>query len=220
MRHNIGLIDFLGQVLGPDYGIALYQHTGTDFTAIAVSNGHICDCGLGATLPAALRLRLEQDASQASTRVTPMAHVTHQQKILRASIHPLHSPDGQLTGAICIYFDDSRYRNLSAQLLRLRHPDSFVDHYFEASPPHDPALSSIASASGTEALSPERILQKYLSPCALPAPGKLSTKERKALVGKLMEAGFFELKGAIPALAKSMACSPATVYRYVAGHKR
>ncbi|MFT0534027.1 helix-turn-helix domain-containing protein [Castellaniella hirudinis] len=219
MRHNIGLINFLGQVLGPDYGIALYERTGADFTAIAVSNGHLCDCGLGAALPAALRQRLEQDASQADTRVTPVAHVTRQQKTLRASIHPLYDLNGRLEGAICIYFDDSRYRSLSAQLLRLRHPDSFVDHYFEASPAHDSAAPAIAAGPAAEALSPERVLQKYFPPSALPAPGKLSAKERKALVGKLMESGFFELKGAVPALAKHMACSPATVYRYVARQK-
>lgn len=220
MNDYVGLIDFLGQVLGPDYGIVLYEDTGSGFAATAVSNGHICDCALGSILPAALLQRLEQSGqAESDTRVAPVAHVTRQQKILRASVYGLQDDKHQLAGAICIYFDDGRYRNLSAQLLRLRHPDAFVEHYFEATRQREPSAAHPGAGLAREALGPEQVLQKYFPPSAMPAPGKLSAKERIALVNRLMDAGFFELKGAVNALARHLACSPATVYRYVARGK-
>lgn len=220
MDSYVGLVDFLGQVLGPDYGIVLYERTASGFAATAVSNGHICDCSLGSALPPALLQRLEHNAQPESdgraAPVVPVAHVTRQQKILRASIHGLQDEQGELNGAICIYFDDGRYRNLSAQLLRLRHPDAFVEHYFEATRQREPSAAHAGGGLAREALSPEQVLQKHFPPSAMPSPGKLTTKERIALVDRLMDTGFFELKGAINALARHLACSPATVYRYVA----
>ena len=221
LQNQIALTGFLGKTLGPDYEIALYDLTEASAVVVAIANGHVTQRTLGAPLPALLKQRLDEFRRQAED--TPadewiqMADMTSTGKLLRTSSRVLANEAGRRVGLLPISFDDSRYRDLSERILRLRHPDSFVDSHFVSRPPVDAPPAGLASA-GAPPVARQGLAADLLARAKAELAGeprRLNHRERMAWVRALDAQGFFGAKGAVGLLAEELNCSVATVYRYL-----
>ena len=210
LRQYVKLTEFLGAALGPDYEIALHDLTDKNHSIIAIANSHISGRSIGAPLTnAALSVLMDRSYETEDWRLH-CAGVSVGGKRLRSSTLFIKE-NGQLIGMLCINFDDSRYQDLSQQVLSLCHPDAFLQH------PHpsqeDSAACPETFRNSTEAVALDAI-RRELERLGVSAE-RLTSDERQQIIASLEESGIFLLKGSVRDVAAGLHCSQASVYRYL-----
>ncbi|WP_347266620.1 PAS domain-containing protein [Paracoccus sp. (in: a-proteobacteria)] len=217
VRPYMKLTEFLGAVLGPDYEVVLHDLGNEDKSIIAIANGHVSGRTIGAPLTSmALQTIVNHSHDTPDFRLNYVGVAGD--KLLRSSTLYVKDEAGALVGLLCINFDDSRYRDISDRLLKLRHPDVFVETNFvfnaEMSAPR-PRPGSGDSESLHSSL-PE--VTDYLLTEALARRGgdrRLTHRDKLALVEALDARGVFLMKGAVRHVADRLGVSQTTVYRYL-----
>ena len=129
IQRYMKLTEFLGSVLGPDYEVVLHDLGDADKSIIAIANGHVSGRTIGAPLTSvALQSIINHSYETQDYRLNYVGVAGT--KLLRSSTFFVKDEEGRLVGMLCINFDDSRYRELSDRILKLRHPDVFVETNF------------------------------------------------------------------------------------------
>ena len=226
IRQYLKLTEFLGRTLGPDYEVVLHDLEDKN-SIVAIANGHVSGRGLDSRLASPLLTQLESDRSY-ETRDYKVNYggVAVGRKILRTSSFYIKDEQGRLVGLLCINFDDQRFQKISNQILKLCHPDSFVDNNFiynaeKAEMENVPVTGEAEGVPEAAGLfqdnNPEaagEMICQLLKECGL-GSAPLSRRERIAAVERLQERGVFLLKGAVKQAARHLNCSQATIYRYL-----
>lgn len=224
LQHYIKLTEFLGHALGPDYEVALHDLTDKNRSIIAIANNHVSGREVGAPLTnVALKILMDKSYETQDYRLH-YCGVSAAGKTLRSSTLFIKQ-SGRLIGMLCINFDDSRYQAASESILRLCHPDNFVqDHCTPAQ-----------SASGAEAVqavpATTESFHNSIDAVAGDAVGRelarlgvtadrLTPDERIQIISSLETGGIFLLKGAVKDVADALHCSQASVYRYLSQIKK
>lgn len=216
LRQYAKLVEFLGYALGPSYEIALHDLTDKDKSIIAIANGHVSGREVGAPLTnVALSILRDKSYEQADYRVNSYG-VSVNGKDLRSSTFYIKE-GGELTGLLCINFDDSGYRAISSQLMSLCHPDIFVDDMVRkteraawAASGQAPAEKFTVTADAVAADAISRELERLGV-----AVDRLTAEERLQIIANLEAGGTFLMKGAVKDVAAGLHCSQASVYRYL-----
>ena len=129
---------------------------------------------------------------------------------------------GKLVGLLCINFDDSRFHEISDAILKLIHPDDFVHHHYfpvdapakqPMQPQHpapDPAEHFQSDMNGLM----EELFDTVTKSVSVPLD-RLTQAERTQIIAKLYDQGMFELRGAVQFTVHKLACSQASIYRYI-----
>ena len=215
LKHYVVLVDFLSRILGPDYEIALHDLSGGENSIVALANGHISGRTLGSPLSAAVLQSLFQESAGASDFRINYSGLSIGNKKLRSSSLFLKDAAGKLEGLLCVNFDDSRYQELSAAVLRLCHPDAYVARNIVI---RDDLLGAEPLESGEDGATltdvARSVVQEVLEESDLPAD-RMTQADKLRLVALLYQRGVFHLKGAVPYVSQALRCSPATVYRYL-----
>lgn len=219
-KHYIRLVEFLGQVLGPDYEVVLYSLTGDEATLIAIANGDdshkageqisISQSGLLARydkgFPSPRNKHYVANYRERRSANTKAKH--------RSSSLFIKNHQSELVGVLKLHFNDAKFVALSQQLLSLCHPDALLsemrfeqidDSYFKQ-PSNDYTTADITQI--TQSII-EQATRKY------PHSEKLNKTEKLSVIAQLNEQGVFLVKGAIPFVAKQLSLSEASVYRYI-----
>lgn len=213
------LVDFLGQVLGPDYEVALHDLSDISNSIVAISNGHISGRELGAPLTSLAVAMISDKRYLSKDFHTNYNGMTNDNKILRSSTMYIKDEMGKLVGMLCINFDDSRYQDLSTKLFQLCHPDQFVEQniavrsgVLDFSSMQNPEEAELFPNSISSIM--ENVILEVIQQDGVPA--ERLTKEEKIRIVKLLdEQGIFLLKGAVNYIAKALHSSPASIYRYL-----
>jgi predicted transcriptional regulator YheO len=219
IQRYMKLTEFLGSVLGPDYEVVLHDLGDADKSIIAIANGHVSGRTIGAPLTSvALQSIINHSYETQDYRLNYVGVAGT--KLLRSSTFFVKDEEGRLVGMLCINFDDSRYRELSDRILKLRHPDVFVETNFayneeaaavRAAPPPTEVSENFPN-SLTELT--DHLLDEELQ--SREASGeRLSHRDKLALVGILNDKGIFMMKGAVKYVADKLGCSQTTIYRYL-----
>jgi predicted transcriptional regulator YheO len=120
------LVEFFGLVLGPDYEVVLHDLTLEQPCVVAIANGQISGRTIGAPLTnVAMQLIKDRVYLRENWKINYQG-VSANGRILRCSTFFLKDENERLLGLLCINFDDSRYRELSAKIYSLCHPDEFI----------------------------------------------------------------------------------------------
>lgn len=220
-EHYAKLTEFLGHTLGPDYEVSLHDLADPKGAIVAIANNHVSGREIGAPLTAMGMKLLENKSYEGRDSILHYRDRAENGHTLRASALFIRE-NGELAAMLCILFDDQRFRNLSEDILRLCHPDHYVETRFQmateripASPANQegsPALtSSHATAAGLAA-------STELGRMGIPAD-RLTSQERSAIIASLKAQGLFQVKGAVKDVATVLACSPASIYRYLGQQK-
>lgn len=210
------LTEFLGRVLGPDYEVVLHDLSEPDKSIVAIANGQVSGRTVGAPMTSmALQAIVNHSHETEDYRLNYAGLASG--RLMRSSTLFIRDEAGAEVGLLCINFDDSRYRELSDRILKLRHPDIFVDSNFA----YDEAAGALAvvTAQASEqfprslASLTDEVLDQALD---VSARERLSHRRRFEIVKDLDGKGFFRVRGAAKEVARRLGCSPATIYRYLA----
>lgn len=220
IRQFSTVVEFLGQTLGPDHEITLYDLEAEGQPVIAIANGRISGQTVGSALPKIVQDSLAQNGENTPACIAHfISHLQKDGKAIRSSAMLLRNGSGKAVGLLCINFDDSRFLELSASLLDLVHPRAFIRQQYAAS--DMVPLSKLEETAPGEPVhnNVSTMVQEIFSTAAgsLDVPvDRLNQEERIALIKCLRDLGIFRLKGAVPYVADQLGCSPPSVYRYLA----
>ena len=223
LQHYIKLTEFLGQALGPDYEVALHDLTDKNRSIIAIANNHVSGREVGAPLTnVALKILMDKSYESQDYRLH-YCGVSAAGKTLRSSTLFIKQ-NGRLIGMLCINFDDSRYQAASENILRLCHPDAFVeDHCQPGSPQGGDAVRVVPATTESFHNSIDAVagdaMGRELARLGVTAD-RLTPDERIQIISSLEAGGIFLLKGAVKDVADALHCSQASVYRYLSQIKK
>lgn len=221
LRRYTTLVDFLGQTLGPDYEVVLHEILPENSRVAAIANGSISGRSVGAPITnAALRMIMQKQYETSDYNLNYTGQLANG-KMIRSSTMFIKD-GGKLVGLLCVNFDDSRFHTLSDSLLKLIHPDDFVHHhYFPVdAPAKQPMPSQHSAPDPTEHFQSdmiglmEELFETVTKDVGVPLD-RLTQAERARIIAQLYEQGMFELRGAVQFTVKKLACSQASIYRYI-----
>ena len=173
-----------------------------------IINGDISGLKKGAPISNVMKNILQKKNSARRKWTVHYRALSGNGKILRCSTIYIKSETGKLLGAININFDDNRYRELSAMVFSLCHPDNYASDNI-----------SIEIKGNEQELLSENIstaIDDILKRIDIKLPlNKLNHLERLDIIRQLYQKGMFSMKGALKAVAMKLSCSPASMYRYL-----
>lgn len=223
LQHYIKLTEFLGQALGPDYEVALHDLTDKNRSIIAIANNHVSGREVGAPLTnVALKILMDKSYESQDYRLH-YCGVSAAGKTLRSSTLFIKQ-NGRLIGMLCINFDDSRYQAASESILRLCHPDSFVEDHCQPTDTQSSDTVRVVPATtesfhnSIDAVAGDAV-GRELARLGVTAD-RLTPDERIQIIASLETGGIFLLKGAVKDVADALHCSQASVYRYLSQIKK
>ncbi len=198
---------FLAGVLGPDYEIDV-----TDLEKVlVVHHGNISSRQTGAPLlEMEQKLFVNKEYENNGWKISYQG-VTPSGKVLRSSSFFIMDEEGQPEGLFCIHFDDLRFKELAERVFHLCHPNSYVQRNIRLTT--DRSAEPETFYADLETVTEDIVNQVVLQPDK-PA-SEYTYNEKLEIVRELYKSGVFTLKGAIPAVAERIACSQASMYRYL-----
>ena len=223
IRHYSLLVEFLGKTMGPYYEIALHDLGHKQASIVAIANGHVSGRSVGAPLTNLSMQLLAEKSYETQDWKLNYRGISVNGKILRCSTLFIKDERGIPTGLLCINFDDSHYRELSEKVFFLCHPDDYATRNISISA--IPLSPDSVENNEQEVLYPsifdatEAALLSVMNSAEIPAD-RLTQAERVKIIRLLDQKGIFMLKGAIPVVAKRLACSQASIYRYLSSIKQ
>lgn len=215
LKSYMPLVDFLGRLIGPHCEVVLHDLTVPERSVIAIANGHISGRSVGAPLTDFALRMLKEKAHAASDFLHEYEGALKNGGSVRSSTFFIKDGGGELIGLLCFNVDMSGLQGLHKKL------DDFICAYCNI---NGSAIRAAAQSfrqvqeSETFSESVEDLMStsiaKALAAYNLP-PDRLSPPEREEVVDTLNRKGFFQLRGAVEAVAHTFRVSEATVYRYL-----
>lgn len=219
LQHYIRLVDFLGVALGPDYEVVLHDVTDSNNSIVAIANGYISNREIGAPLSNKALQLIADGAFRHSDSVLQYYEAADNGKLLRTNTFFIKSADDKLLGLLCINFDDSRYAEISTRILKLCHPDQFINEHvipnmYSSIWPKDAGNSHKDEYASTVDAVIDSIIGRILSEFYVPID-RLTQDEKMTVLDKLNQQGLFRIKGSVSHVAKALCSSEASIYRYL-----
>jgi predicted transcriptional regulator YheO len=210
------LVEFLGESLGPDYEVVLHDLGDKAKSIVAIAHGYISGRGIGAPLTSkALEMLAERQYERLDFKIN-YSSLSGANKTLRSSSMFIKDERGRPVGLLCINFDDSRYGELCTKVLKLCHPDEFVEHNLPVASIRMPQ-EEVAEAErfpDSIAAVTDGVVAEIVARTGIPVE-RLTQEEKLSVVEALNGRGVFLLKGAVSQVAKVLHSSEASIYRYL-----
>jgi len=217
MKRFALVVAFLGKVLGPDYEITLYDLESELHAVAAIANGRVGGQTVGSSLPETVQKLLSEKQYEQGDYVTNFtSHLQVSGKPIRSSAMFIKDDTGKPIGLLGINFDDSRFLSVANDLLRMVHPLG----YGATEGPAAEAVPTQRQRGIDEAIHNdvsgliEEIFHSAARTLSVPIE-RLTQEERVAFLAQLKSRGMFRLKGSVQYAAVHLACSQASIYRYL-----
>lgn len=211
LKKYIGLVDFLGQVLGSRYEIVLHDLSIPEKSIIAIANGHISGRKLGGPVTDLL-LKILNQGQKDNVNFIANYKGKSGNKICRSSSYFIHDKTNKIIGVLCINIDITAF----LQIEKLCKQElSFINT--TNSQTKKSAVTETLEGNIDELL--ENMLKQRLNQYD-DLGQQLSINERLNLIRNLYSDGFFLLRGSVPNLAEEIKVSEPTIYRYLNRVKR
>lgn len=208
------LVEFLGKALGPDYEVALYDIGSETNSLVAIANGYISGRTIGAPMTNMALNTMSNKLYKNSNYKLNYHGISKDQRILRSSTMFIKDENEELVGMLCINFDDSKFVNLSNEILKLCHPNELIEKHCTYESINTLSDDEVETFSGSISEVTETVLKKVLASKNIPID-RLTQDERLDVIDMLIQKGVFMLKGAVSEVAKQLHCSEPTIYRYI-----
>lgn len=224
-RYSV-LVDFLGKTLGPDYEVTLHDLDPDNSTIVAIANGRVSGRTVGSPLTSMAREMLAHKEYEDSDYRLNYNSQLSSGKTIRSSTMFLKDDSGKPVALLCINFDDTRFHDISDSLIRLIHPSGFAqEHFFpnihsapgpvQPDEPHPTAAKSQSETTHNDVASLMKALFDEVASTVTIPLDRLTQEERTQFIAQLHERGLFRFKGAVQYATERLACSQASVYRYL-----
>ncbi len=213
MVYYTQLVEYIGEFLGPDYEVVLFDLRSGKGGITAISNGMISGRSIGDPLTDFILKKIAEKDYLKRDFITNYKGIVRGNKFIRCATKYIKDEDEELLGLFCINFDDSRYERVASEILKLCHPDAVVDNVkFEKTEEdnyYEPEQIDITITDLAMKLI-ENTLKRIDKPIE-----DLNAKEKMSIVAMLNEKDLFELKSSIQYVSKQLNISEATLYRYI-----
>lgn len=222
LKSYIPLVKFLSATLGPDYEIALHSYSSKGSSLIALENGHISGRELGAPLNAHSLEAVSSGAYRTRDFINDYTTLSSKGKMLRSCTFFIKDEHEELIGLLSVNFDDRRYQDLIHDILKLCHPDNFVEQkyiYRDQQSIAQPLEDEHESLHSSVKDAVDDVLDRLISDRGLPVE-RLTLDEKLELVEHMYDKGIFILKGSVKEVAAKLGCSQTSIYRYVKNLKK
>lgn len=210
------LVDFLAASLGPDYEVVLHDLGDSANSIVAIANGRVSGRTLGAPLTTkALEMMAARSYENEDFHIN-YSSLSGDGRVLRSSSLFVKDPSGRPVALLCINFDDSRYEDVCTRVLKLCHPDAFVERNSPKAVISLPAEDREAAErfpNSLEAVT-ESVVSDVVARHGVPVD-RLTQEEKLCIVEALDRKGVFLLKGAVSHVAAALKSSEASIYRYL-----
>lgn len=213
--HYISLVGFLGEALGPDYEILLFDVRNNKNEIVAISNGKISGRTIGDPISEYTKERLKNKDHENIDFRTNYKGIVRGNKFIRCSTKYIKDENNELVGILSINFDDSRYEKISSDILKLCHPDAIIGDVLFEKVDENIITDDYENLSYTLTDTATELINNTFKKLEKPIE-KLNTKEKKSIVEFLNSKDIFLLKNTISIVADKLDISEATLYRYVA----
>ena len=221
LKQLTNFVEFLGKALGPDYEITLHDLDPNNRSIVAIANGRISGRNVGSPLSERGALLLENKEYENTDYTLNQTALLANGKTVRASTLFIKDESDKPVAMLCINFDDSRFRAINNNLMGLIHPNAFLQHHYsiDVSSMHQPQTAAPAEKKSenihNDVADMMREIFDEVSRTMNVPMDRLTQDERTEVIAHLNELGMFRLKGAVQFVAEQLACSQASIYRYL-----
>lgn len=205
--------------MGPDYEITMHDLTGKSNSIVAITHGHISGRTLGAPLTVKALEMLAEKQYEKHDYVINYIGLSNSGKKLRSSSLFIKDAEGKPIGMLCINFDDTRYSDVASNVLKLCHPNEFVErkiavlHESPREEDHSERFpNSIIAVT-------ESVINEVVTKIGVTVE-RLTPDEKMEVIEALKQKGVFLLKGAVSHVASVLQSSEASIYRYLSKTKK
>lgn len=209
LERFIPVVDFLGAFLGEDCEVVLHDASKPDCSVLAIANSHISGRRVGSPITD-MALRLIKDGTwKTSSFITGYKTQSKDGRQLHSATYFIRQDDGSLAGMLCLNMD-------AAPLIEAR---DLLDRFISRGRLEKPRVDADNGhpletfAESLEDLT-SSIIHQAVNGAEIP-PDRMTADEKMAIVRALNEKGVFLLKGAVSVVARHLAASEATIYRYL-----
>lgn len=204
------LVDFLGEVLGENAEVVLRDCRKPNHDIIAIANGHVSGRTIGAPITDFTLSVLANEEWKEKDYVVNYEGKAAPDKRLRASTYFIRE-EGKLVGQLCINIDMTPYEQAMESIRQLSGMGLMGQD------PHSDIVCSGPVENFSEDVIGDMMKKAVISVVGSSEPKvreRLTQQEKIEIIGELSQAGLFQLKGAVGAVAEYLCCSEASVYRY------
>lgn len=212
-KYFIGLTHFLGNVLGPKYEVVFHSFEKNKASMEAIVNNHVSGRTLASPLSSFASNMLQEKVYLDKDFVSNYKAVGDSNKIIRGATYFIKNGD-KLEGILCINHDTSELVDAVSKIISLENLGTFVNLLGIDSAFAEMEESEIINKEKLEN-SVEDILSEYLDLTLLDEDKTLTLRQKENSIRVLYEKGIFNIKGAIPVVAKYLRISEPSVYRYL-----
>ncbi|MFC9600179.1 transcriptional regulator [Peribacillus butanolivorans] len=212
------LVGFLGLVMGENCEIALQDVSDEKHCIVAIANGHISGRKVGSPLTDLALKFIKSEVWKEKDYICNYTGKTRNNKILNSSTFFIKE-NGKLLGMFCINIDNSKFIDLSQEILRLgfgggiKLPSEALTGISTV----QPSLNTTYTETENFFENPEDIVnsvfKEFYEEKKIPTE-RLTQEEKMELIERLESTGVFNLKGSISHIADKLMVSEASVYRY------
>lgn len=219
LERYIPFVQFLGQSLGPNYEVFLYDLQKKEHPIIAIENGNLSGRKVGSLMKNVIIKMLDdaQDAEESNDQLIRHDAIARDGRQFKSSTLLIRDEQGEAVGCLCInFFIDPilKFRDLLSSLgddlLAIPHIEKdsviFAGEVF----PND----KIASLSA---------IYRHVQEVCSARYGTLDERrmeDRQRIVDEFYREGGFQHKAAVSYLARKLNISEPTVYRYLSRAKK
>lgn len=211
LKPYVQLVDFVGKALGENTEIALHDLSAEGMPIVAIYNGEMSGRKVGDPLTSLGNHILETKQYEDKDYVMNYKSLSNSGKVLRSSSYFIKDEQGVLVGMFCINVNISDYEYLNATIQRILGIDSQEDVEYKREAPIEIFSNSLETTIS-------QCVANTLKEMGYPnymEHGRLNADEKMQIIRALQDQGVFNVKGAIPIVAKELASSEPTIYRYL-----
>ncbi|EAK4279693.1 DNA-binding protein [Campylobacter upsaliensis] len=214
----IRLTHFLGEVLGVQYEVVFHIIEKDGARIAAIANNHISGRTLNSPLTAFASELIQNKRYLETDFLCDYKALVGQSKLIRGSTFFIKHGD-DLVGILCINHDTSIMRDIVCKIIDLEKIGD-IGAFLGKCEFNSPSVETLSPSVETLSPSIEDILAQSVDASYLDSKYQLSIEQKEELVGKLYEKGIFNIKGAVPIVAKFLKISEPSVYRYLKNLKQ
>lgn len=217
INNYIPFVEFLGTFLGENCEVVLHDTINKEKSVLAIANGHISGREIGAPLTdLALKFLVgevyrKQDWMMGYTTQARNGHVLH------SATYFIKDGQGELLGMLCLNMDTSDILTARDIINKVISSAGF-DNNPKKENGGNKQQPQAEEHSETFPRSMEDLTESLIAQVVSDTnilPERMTSDEKIHVVSTLNERGVFMLKGAIKVVAKHLAVSEATAYRYL-----
>ena len=203
------LVPFLGSVLGEHCKVALFDLTVNPPVISAIANGTLEEGnGVGAPITDVAGEIIKSGVWKTCDYKSEFLGRTRGGDVLKSSYFFIKK-NNRLIAMLSINSSATQYQNLCQNFLKLSGFSGLLQVQLKEDTAEPKYYSeSISRVSDRVA----QIMDPYFASIGTK---RLTQEEKMAAVRELSAKGIFQIKGAVPEVARTLSCSEATVYRYL-----